>query len=104
MAGQRRPQYTPVEADGTHEEVSASLYYNAISVKVLNARSIEESKKRNGRTLATSTMKVSPHRNTATCEFTDTGDSSADPLGGKAIMTGGVQVDYRIGNFRFVVP
>ena len=54
---------------------------------MLNDRAIEETEKKDGKTVATSTITVSPDGNTATCEFTDSSNTSGDPVVGKATMT-----------------
>lgn len=76
-----------VKADGTDQKVSGNPYYDTISIKVLNDRAMAETEKKDGKTVATSTMTVSPDGDTATCEFTDSGETSGDPVVGKATMT-----------------
>jgi hypothetical protein len=75
-----------VKADGEEHSVTGNPYYDTISVKVLNDRSIERTEKQNGKTVATSRMTVSPDGNTATLEFTDSSNTNADPVTGKTIM------------------
>ena len=52
----------------------------------MNDHSIEKTEKKNGKTVATSTMAVSPDGYTATFEFTDSTDTNSDPITGKGAM------------------
>jgi hypothetical protein len=75
-----------VKADGQDHSVMGSAYYDTISIKILDDHGIEKTEKKNGTTVATSTMTVSPDGNTATFEFTDRTDSNSDPITGKGTM------------------
>ena len=76
-----------VKADGEDHSVTGNPYYDTISIKVLDERSIERTEKKNARTVATSQMMVSPDGSTATLEFSDSTKTNADPVIGKASMT-----------------
>lgn len=75
-----------VKADGADQKVTGNPDYDTISIKVLDDRSIEKTEKKNGRTVTTSRMTVSPDGSTATLEFTDSGNTSGAPIVGKATM------------------
>lgn len=76
-----------VKTDGQDQSVAGSPYYDAISIKVLDDRSIEETDKKNGKTVRTSKLTVSPDGNTATQEFIDSTRSFPDPMTGKLVLT-----------------
>src|SRR6202008_1452204 len=76
-----------VKADGQDHTVTGNPYFDAISIKVLDDRSIERSEKRNGKRVATSRMTVSGDANTATLEFAESSGTNADAVIGKASMT-----------------
>jgi len=75
-----------VNADGEDHSVAGSPYYDTVSIRIVNDHSIEKTKKKGGKTVATSTMTVSPDNNTATVEFTDSTDTNSDPVTGKETM------------------
>jgi hypothetical protein len=75
-----------VKADGQNQSVTGNPYYDAIRVKVVDDRSIEETQTKNGKVVATSKIIVSPDGNTATFEFTDNIHTSRDPIVGKGSM------------------
>jgi hypothetical protein len=76
-----------IKADGEDQTIAGNPYYDKISIKVLDDRSIERIEKKNGKTVATSKMKVSPDGSTATFEFTDSSNTNGDPVTGKGNMT-----------------
>jgi hypothetical protein len=76
-----------LKADGEDHSVTGNPYLDAISIKVLDDRSIERSEKRNGKIVATSKMTFSGDANTATLEFTESSGTNADPVIGKASIT-----------------
>jgi hypothetical protein len=76
-----------IKADGQDQKVTGSPYYNSASIKVVDDRSIEETDKKDGKTVATSKSTVSPDGNTLVVEFSDSSDSNADPVTGKAEST-----------------
>lgn len=76
-----------VKADGQDHSVSGNPYYDTISIKVLDDRSIERTEKKDGKTVATSKMIVSPDGNTATFEFTESSNTNADPVISQGSMT-----------------
>jgi hypothetical protein len=75
-----------VKADGQDHSVAGSPYYDTVSIRILNDQSIEKTEKKSAKTVATSTMTVSPDGNTATFEFTDRTDTNSDPITGKETM------------------
>jgi hypothetical protein len=76
-----------VKADGEDQAITGNPYYDKMSIKVLDDRSIERTEKKNGKTVATSKIMVSPDGSTATFEFTDNSNTNADPVTGKGNMT-----------------
>ena len=76
-----------VKADGKDQKVSGHPYYDMVSIKVVDARTIEETDKKNGRTVATSKTWVSADGNRLMFEFTDSSATNADPVTGKGEST-----------------
>lgn len=91
-------QVINAKADGEDHTVTGNPYYDTIRIKVLDDRSIQKTEKKNGKTVATSTMTVSSDGSAATLEFTDCSNTSADPVSGKASMTRVIKVKRAAGS------
>jgi len=76
-----------VKADGQDHKVTGHPYYDTISIKVVDDRTIEETDKKDGKTVTTSKTAVSPDGNAATFEFNDSSNTNADPVTGKGEIT-----------------
>jgi hypothetical protein len=76
-----------VKADGQDQKVTGYPYYDTMSVKVVDDRTIEQMEKKNGKTVATSKTWVSADGNTMMFEFTDSSATNADPVTGKGQAT-----------------
>src|SRR6266849_1013621 len=76
-----------VKADGEDHPVSGHPYYDSVSIKIVDDRTIEEVDKKNGKTVATSKTVVSQDGKTANFEFTDSSNTNADPVTGKGTVT-----------------
>jgi hypothetical protein len=76
-----------VKADGQDQLVKGHPYYDSVSIKVVDDRTIEEVDKKNGKTVATSKTVVAPDGKTANFEFTDSSNTNADPVSGKGTVT-----------------
>lgn len=76
-----------VKADGQDQKVSGHPYYDMVSIKVVDDRTIEETDKKNGKSVATSKTWVSADGNTLMFEFTDSSATNADPVTGKGAET-----------------
>jgi hypothetical protein len=72
-----------VKADGTDQAVTGHPYYDTVAIKVVNDHEVEETDKKGGKTVGTSTMMVSPDGNTMTFQFTDSSNTNAAPVTGK---------------------
>ena len=72
-----------VKADGQDQPVSGHPYYDSVSIKVVDDRTVEEVDKKNGKTVTTSKTVVSKDGKTETFEFTDSSNTNADPVTGK---------------------
>ncbi|MGC2110204.1 MAG: hypothetical protein WA655_11855 [Candidatus Korobacteraceae bacterium] len=72
-----------VKADGTDQAVTGHPYYDTVAIKVMNDHELEETDKKGGKTVGTSTMMVSPDGNTMTFQFTDSSNTNAAPVTGK---------------------
>jgi hypothetical protein len=75
-----------VKTDGADQTVTGNPYYDTISIKVVDDRSIERTEKKSGKTVATSKMVASADGNTLTVDFSDSGNTGADPVTGKLVM------------------
>jgi len=78
---------TDVKADGQDHKVSGHPYYDMVSIKIVDDRTIEETAKKNGKTVATSKKWVSADGNTMMVEFTDSSATNAAPITGKGELT-----------------
>lgn len=76
-----------VKADGQDQKVSGHPYYDMVSIKVVDDRTIEETDKKNGKTVGTSRTSVSADGNTMMFEFIDSSATNADPVTGKGEAT-----------------
>jgi len=68
-----------VKADGTDQAVSGHPYYDTIAIKVVNDHSIEETDKKNGKVVGTSTTTASPDGKTVMFTFTDSSNTNGGP-------------------------
>jgi len=76
-----------VKADGQDQKVSGHPYYDMVSIKVVDDRTIEETDKKNGKVVTTSKTWVSADGNTLMFEFSDSSATNADPVTGKGSET-----------------
>jgi len=76
-----------VKADGQDHPVSGHPYYDSVSIKVVDDRTIEEVDKKNGKTVTTSKTVVSQDGKTAMFEFSDSSNTNSDPGTGKGSST-----------------
>ena len=76
-----------VKADGQDQKITGQPYYNSVSIKVVNDRTVEETDKKDGKVVVKSTTKVAADGKTATFDFTDSSDSNSSPVTGKGVMT-----------------
>ena len=76
-----------IKADGQDQKVTGHPYFDSMAIKVVNDHEIEETDKKNGKTVATSTMTVSSDGNTLTFTFNDSSNTNADPVTGKGEET-----------------
>src|SRR5450755_2117156 len=75
-----------VKADGQDQAVAGNPYYDTKAVKVVDDRTIEETNKKNGKTVTTSKMTVSADGKTAAFEFDDRSATDSQPVTGKGEM------------------
>jgi hypothetical protein len=76
-----------VKADGQDQKVSGNPYYDTMSIKVVDDRTIEEIDKKNGKTVASSKSWVSADGNTLLFEFTDSSATNGEAVRGKGEET-----------------
>jgi hypothetical protein len=75
-----------VKADGTDQKVTGHPYYDTMVVQVVDDHTVKETEKKGGKVVSTSTTTVSPDGATAQFEFTDSSNTSSDPVTGKGGM------------------
>jgi hypothetical protein len=76
-----------IKADGQDQKLTGHPYCDTMSVEVVDDRTIEETTKKNGKTVGTSRTWVSPDGSTLMFEFTDSSATNADPVTGKGEET-----------------
>jgi hypothetical protein len=76
-----------IKADGQDQTVTGHPYYDTIAIQVISDHEIQETDKKNGKTVATSKTTVSPDGNTMTFEFSDSSNTNAAPVTGKGEET-----------------
>jgi hypothetical protein len=72
------PPYT-IKADGTDQSVTGHPYFDSVAIKVVNDNAIEETDKKNGKVVATSTSTVSSDGNTLMFTFNDSSNTNGGP-------------------------
>jgi hypothetical protein len=75
-----------VKADGSDQPVKGHFYYDTMSIKIVDDHTVLETDKKNGTVVATATTTVSPDDKTATIIFTDSSNTNAAPIHGKATL------------------
>src|SRR5260370_35783177 len=68
-----------IKADGSDQSVSGHPYFDTVAIKVLNDHAIEETDKKGGKVVSTSTSTVSSDGNTVRFSFTDSNNTNAAP-------------------------
>jgi len=76
-----------IKADGQDQKVTGHPYFDTMSIKLVDDRTIEQTDKRNGKTVATSKIWVSPDGSKMMFEFSDSSATSGDPVTGKGEAT-----------------
>jgi hypothetical protein len=72
------PPYT-IKADGTDQAVTGHPYMDTVAIKVVNDHEIDETDKKGGKIVATSTSTVSSDGNTLTSTFSDSSNTNGGP-------------------------
>ena len=72
------PPYT-IKADGTDQSVSGHPYFDSAAIKVVNDHEIQETDKKSGQVVATSTSTVTPDGSTLMVEFKDSSNTNGGP-------------------------
>jgi hypothetical protein len=76
--------YYKIKADGSDQAVSGDPYVDTRAIKVVNDHQIDETDKKSGKVVATSTAIVSPDGKTVSFTFTDSSNSNGgSPVTGK---------------------
>src|SRR5208283_812012 len=60
-----------IKADGSDEPVTGHPYFDSVAIKVVSDHEVEETDKKDGKAVATSTTTVSADGNTMTSTFSD---------------------------------
>jgi hypothetical protein len=72
------PPYN-IKADGSDQPVSGHPYYDTVAIKIVNDHEIEETDKKDGKVVATSTTTVSSDGKTMTATFSDSSNTNGGP-------------------------
>ncbi|MGD0956191.1 MAG: hypothetical protein ABR953_05100 [Candidatus Acidiferrales bacterium] len=75
-----------VKADGEGHKVTGHPYFDSVRIKILDDNTIEETDKKAGKTVTVAKTTVSAGGKTATTEFTDSSNTNAAPITGKAVV------------------
>jgi hypothetical protein len=76
-----------VKADGDDHKVTGHPYFDSVAIKIVDDHTIQETDKKNGKVVATSTIAVTSDGKTAAVDFTDSSDTNAAPVSGKATLS-----------------
>jgi hypothetical protein len=76
-----------VKADGVDHKVTRHPYFDSVGIKIIDDKTIEETDKKAGKTVAVSKATVSADGKTAMFEFTDSSNTNAAPVTGKSTAT-----------------
>jgi hypothetical protein len=68
-----------VKADGADQSVSGHPYYDTVAIKVVSDHAIEETDKKNGKVVSTSTSTVSSDGDTLMFTFSDSSNTNGGP-------------------------
>jgi hypothetical protein len=68
-----------IKADGSDQSVSGHPYYDTVAIKVVSDHAIEETDKKNGKVVSTSTSTVSSDGNTVMFTFSDSSNTNGGP-------------------------
>jgi len=72
------PPYA-IKADGTDQSVSGHPYFDTVAIKVVNDHEIQETDKKAGKVVSTSTSTVSSDGSTLTAAFSDSSNTNGGP-------------------------
>jgi len=76
-----------VKADGQDHKVTGHPYFDTISIKVVDDKTIEETHKKAGKTVTVSKTTISADGKTAMFDFTDSSNTNGAPVTGKGSAT-----------------
>jgi hypothetical protein len=68
-----------IKADGSDQSVTGHPYFDTVAIKVVSDHEIEETDKKDGKVVTTSTSTVSPDGATVTFKFSDRSDTNGGP-------------------------
>jgi hypothetical protein len=68
-----------IKADGTDQSVTGHPYFDTVAIKVVNDHVIEETDKKNGKVVSTSTSTISSDGNTVMFKFSDSSNTNGGP-------------------------
>jgi len=76
-----------IKADGQDQTVTGQPYFDTMAIKVISDHEIEETDKKDGKTVSTAKRTVSPDGKTLTSDFSDSSATNAAPVTGKGVWT-----------------
>jgi len=77
------PSYS-IKADGMDHPISGNKYVDSVALKIVDDHTTQETDKRGGKVVATSTQTASADGNSLTIAFSDASNSNGAPVTGKA--------------------
>ena len=75
-----------IKADGTSQKVTGANTYDAISIRVIDGQTVEETDKKAGRTVETDRTTVSADGSHATVQFTEYPENGSKPVTGEVSL------------------
>src|SRR5208282_314645 len=78
----------PVEvtADGKDHKIASESCYDTVNVRVVDDRTVEETDRRSGKTVASSRMTVSVDGKTATSDWSESCNAKGEAVAGKDLL------------------
>jgi hypothetical protein len=79
------PSYT-IKADGSDQAITGHPYIDSVAIKIVDPHTIQETDKKGGKTVGTSTTTIAADGKTGDVEFSDSSNTNAAPVTGKVTI------------------
>lgn len=77
-----------IKADGSDQPVSGHPDFDTVAISVTNDHTVQETDKKDGKTVGTSTTTIAPDGKTGTVDFTNDPENGSAPVTGKVTIEG----------------